>query len=99
MPCRGTWVEMGAKGNCDVNMVLTKCRGMTRRNLPESPIHLAPTSAHIFPFMEPVLEPRAVVNQEHKISTKAKIQGTIEFLEANGQSGRKRDVIEFFGDT
>lgn len=46
--------------------------------------------------MESVLEPRTEVNQEHKTSTKTKIQRTIEFLKVDDQSSKKRDVFEFF---
>jgi hypothetical protein len=46
--------------------------------------------------MEPVLEGRTTEKQAHTTSAKAKVQGAIEFLEADGQKGRKRDVFQFF---
>ena len=46
--------------------------------------------------MEPKLEPRSTLHRAHTTPTKAKVQG-IEFLEADGQEGRKTDVLKFFG--
>ena len=47
--------------------------------------------------MEPNLEPKTTEFQEHSTPTKAAVQGTIAFLENDGQTGRKRDVFRFFG--
>lgn len=46
--------------------------------------------------MEPVLEERDTEKQAHSTPTKVKIQGAIEFLEADEQKDRKRDVFKYF---
>ena len=48
----------------------------------------------MFPSVNPQLE---VKGREHPTPTKARIQGTIKFLESQGIKGKKEEVFQFNG--